>query len=273
MMTEPLVSPEWLAAHLDDPQVQPVDVRWYLTERGRGRAEYEVAHIPGASFLDVDDDLAAPRGQGPGRHPLPSPEAFAAALGAAGIPDGATVIAYDDARSVAASRLVWMLRSVGQDAAVLDGGLAAWAGPLEEGDVPASPVARRVVAWPVGRLASADEVAAAAAAGLVVDSRSAERYRGEQTPLDPRPGHVPGARSLPFDGNIGSDGRLADADELRARFASVEAGSGTIFYCGSGVTACVNLLAAEQVGLGPGRLYVGSWSGWASDPARPVARG
>src|SRR5918911_121259 len=127
MGADPLVSPEWLAAHLDDPEVRPVDVRWYLTERGRGRAEYEVAHIPGASFLDVDDDLAARRGQGPGRHPLPSPEAFAAAAGRAGISNDTHVVAYDASGGAYAARLWWLLRYFGhQRVSLLDGGWPAW---------------------------------------------------------------------------------------------------------------------------------------------------
>lgn len=248
-----------------------VDVRW--TTAGSDRDAFVAGHIPGARFVDLETDLSGEGGPVVGRHPLPSAEAFAASLGTAGVPDDVVVVAYDNGGSVAASRFVWMLRAIGQEATVLDGGLAAWEGPLESGDPAVDPIARRVVEWPAAAIADADEVAAAAAAGLVVDSRSAERYRGEQSPLDPRPGHVPGARSLPFSGNIGADGRLADLAELRARFESVDAGPDTIYYCGSGVTACVNLLAGEQAGRGRGRLYVGSWSGWATDPARPVARG
>lgn len=248
-----------------------VDVRW--TTSGSDRAAYLAGHLPGAVFVDLDEVLAGAPGPVVGRHPLPPPEVFADGLGAAGIAEGAVVVAYDDAGSVPAARLVWMLRVLGQDAAVLDGGLAAWSGPLERGDVTAPPVRRRPRPWPPAAIAGADEVAVAAAAGQVIDSRSAERYRGEASPLDPRPGHVPGARSLPYTGSLGPDGRLRSDADLRARFDAVEAGDGTIFYCGSGVSACVNLLAAEHAGVGRGRLYVGSWSGWASDPDRPAATG
>lgn len=264
-MISPFISP----ADVPDGSVL-VDVRW--TTAGSDRDGFVAGHVPGAHYLDLEDVLSGEGGAVVGRHPLPSPEAFAAGLGAAGIPDDAVVVAYDAAGSAPASRLVWMLRAIGQEATVLDGGLGAWTGPLESGDPPVEAVTRRVVEWPDGATADADEVATAAAAGLVVDSRSAERYRGEQTPLDPRPGHVPGARSLPYSDNIGADGRLAPVADLLARFERVDAGAATIFYCGSGVTACVNLLAAEQAGRGRGRLYVGSWSGWASDPSRPIAR-
>lgn len=246
------------------------DVRW--TTAGSDRDGFAAGHLPGARYVDLEDVLSGDGGPFVGRHPLPSPEAFAAGLGAAGIPDDAVVVAYDAAGSVAACRFVWMLRAIGQEAAVLDGGLGAWSGPLETGDPPPEPVTRRVVDWPGALVVDADDVAVAAAAGLVVDSRSAERYRGEQTPLDPRPGHVPGARSLPFSHSIGPDGLLAPITALNERFDSVGAGADTIYYCGSGVTACVNLLAAEQAGRGRARVYVGSWSGWATDPSRPIAR-
>ncbi len=264
-MISPFIAPDAIPAG-----ALLVDVRW--TTAGSDRGAFVTGHLPGARYVDLEAVLSGEGGPIIGRHPLPTPEAFAAGLGAAGVPDGVVVVAYDDAGSVAASRFVWMLRTVGQEAAVLDGGLASWTGPLESGDPPVVGVTRRVVEWPAGATVEADEVAAAAARGLVVDSRSASRYRGEQTPLDPRPGHVPGARSLPFSDNIGPDGRLAPVADVQARFESVGAGAGTIFYCGSGVTACVNLLAAEQAGRGRGRLYVGSWSGWATDPSRPVAR-
>lgn len=265
-----MISPFISRADVPDGSVL-VDVRW--TTAGSDRDGFVAGHLPGAHYLDLEAVLSGEGGPVVGRHPLPSPAAFAAGLGASGIPDDAVVVAYDAAGSVPASRLVWMLRAIGQEAAVLDGGLDAWTGALESGDPPAEAVTRGVVDWPDGATVDADEVATAAAAGLVVDSRSAERYRGEQTPLDPRPGHVPGAWSLPYSDNISADGRVVPVADLLARFERVDAGEDTIYYCGSGVTACVNLLAAEQAGRGRGRLYVASWSGWASDPSRPIARG
>lgn len=247
------------------------DVRW--TTAGSDLDAFVAGHIPGARFVDLEDVLSAEGGPVIGRHPLPSAEAFAAGLGAAGIPDDVTVVAYDAAQSVPASRLVWMLRAIGQEAAVLDGGLGAWTGPLELGAASVGPVTRRVIEWPAGATADADEVASTAPSGVVVDCRSADRYHGAPSPLDPRPGHVPGARSLPYTDSLEADGLLAPVAELRTRFEAIGADESTIYYCGSGVTACVNLLAAEQAGRGPGRLYVGSWSGWASDPSRPVAHG
>jgi len=273
----PLVDAAWLAEHLEDVVV--ADVRWYLDDRS-GRAEYEAGHIPGAVHVDVDTDLSAPPTRpGQGRHPLPTPETFAATMGSLGIGDDDTVVAYDDAGGAMAARLVWMLRVTGHEATLLDGGIAAWEGPLETG-----PGARRAKSrftggsWPQGHLAGFDDVSRAAEddGPVVVDARSASRYRGEPHPLDDRAGHVPGALSLPFAGNVDpATGRFLTPERLRARFAAVgiEPGTDVIAYCGSGITACHDLLAMEIAGVGPGRLFVGSWSGWSADPDRPVATG
>ena len=280
MMTEPLVSPEWLAAHLDDPQVQPVDVRWYLTERGRGRAEYEVAHIPGASFLDVDDDLAAPRGQGPGRHPLPSPEAFAAVARRAGIGRDSHVVAYDASGGAYAARLWWLLRYFGHDrVSLLDGGWPAWqaAGyPSESGAAAATP----------GDFAPAphSEMLLDAAAvdrlrhdprALLLDARASERYEGRVEPIDPQAGHIPGARSAPYAENLRGDSRMKSTEELRARYHALGADTAERIacYCGSGVTAAHNIFALLLAGRADALLYEGSWSDWSSDPDRPIATG
>lgn len=267
-MLPPFVDAEWVARHADE--VVLVDVRWYLDGRS-GREAFEAGHLPGAVFADLDADLSAPPTAAAGRHPLPAPERFAEAMSRLGITDGERVVAYDDAGGAIAARLVWMLRRLGEDAAVLDGGVGAWDGPLESG--PGEREAGRFTPrpWPAAALADADEVAQLAAGdGLVIDARAPERFRGETEPVDPRAGHVPGAVNLPFSGNL-VDGRLASADTLRRRFAAAE-GRETAVYCGSGVTACHDLLAMEQVGI-EGRLFPGSWSAWSADASRPAATG
>lgn len=270
-MPGPVVGVDWLRDHRDDVVV--ADVRWYLDGRS-GRAAYDVGHVPGAVFVDLDAWLAAPPSDAGGRHPLPDPERFAQGMAQLGIGDDDTVVAYDDAGGVIAARLVWMLRATGHDAALLDGGLAAWEGPLET--EPAARPATRFTArpWSAGVLATIDD--AADPANVVLDARERGRYRGDgPDPVDPRAGHIPGARSLPCRENLDGRGRFLPVDELRARFAAagVRAGSPVVSYCGSGVTACHNLLALEHAGLGEGRLFPGSWSQWSRDPARPVATG
>jgi thiosulfate/3-mercaptopyruvate sulfurtransferase len=266
----PVVSADWLTDHLDE--VVLCDVRWYLDGRS-GRAAYEAGHLPGAVFVDLDRVLADPPAPGAGRHPLPSPERFAADLGRLGIGDDATVVAYDDAGGTIAARLVWMLRVIGQDAAFLDGGIGAWTGVVTSDDPRRQPIDRRPVPWPPGAIADADTVAAhVGAGGTVVDARAPERYRGDVEPVDPRAGHIPGARSLPAAGNL-VDGRLLPTDALRRRIEAAGVDDAAIVYCGSGVTACHDVLAAEHAGLGRPRLFVGSWSAWSSDPERPVATG
>jgi thiosulfate/3-mercaptopyruvate sulfurtransferase len=265
-----LVDAEWLYGHLD--LVVLADVRWYLDGRD-GRAAYEAGHLPGAHFVDLDRDLSSlQKGGVAGRHPLPEPDDFAKALGRLGIGADDTVVAYDDGGGGNAARLVWMLRALGQPAALLDGGLGAWRGDLEVGpSVPRLPVFVHERPWPADRLVSADEVATAP---LILDARASERYRGDVEPVDSRAGHVPGARSAPWAANLDpATLRFLDADRLRERYSTMGAGPDTVCYCGSGVSACANLIALEHAGLGPGRLFVGSWSGWSADPARPVATG
>ncbi len=272
MPIRPVVDANWLQDWRGEPGVVVADVRWYLDGHS-GRAAYELGHIPGAVFVDPNTHLAAPPSPATGRHPLPTPEDFAAALGALGIGDDDIVIAYDDAGGSIAARLVWMLRTIGHDAALLDGGLAAWAGPLETASAERPPVRFAAVDWPADRLAGIDEVARTP---LVFDARAPERYLGDMEPIDPRAGHIPGARNVPFGANLDpATGRFLPAEQLRARFVAEGAGEGTdvVAYCGSGITACHNLLALELAGLGPGRLYPGSWSQWSSDPARPAKKG
>ena len=275
-----LVTAAWLAAHLDDPHVQPVDVRWYLTERGRGRAEYLAAHIPGASFMDVDDDLAAPRGQGPGRHPIPAPEAFAAAAGRAGIGPDTHVVAYDASGGAYAARLWWLLRYFGHPrVSLLDGGWPAWqAGgyPTERGATAVTPAV--FVPRPHPELvvdAAAVEALRHDPRALLLDARAPERYEGRVEPIDPRAGHIPGARSAPFAANLRPDGHMKSPDELRAHYAALGADPATriVCYCGSGVTAAHDIFALHLAGYPDALLYEGSWSDWCSDPRRPVATG
>ena len=269
-MIDPIVDDVWLNAHLDE--VVLADVRWYLDGRS-GRAAYDSGHLPGAVFVDLDARLAAHGDPSEGRHPLPEPSAFAAAMGSLGIGDDDTVIAYDDAGGVIAARLVWMLRATGHAAALLDGGIAAWKGPLERAAAVRSACRFTPRDWPAERLASIDD--AADPANVVIDARPRERFRGEPDPVDPRSGHIPGATSVPCREHLDESGRLLGVAELRRRLgaAGVDASRPVVSYCGSGVTACHNLLVMEHAGLGAGRLYPGSWSQWSQDPARPVATG
>jgi len=274
-----VVSADWLAAHAGDVVI--ADVRWYLDGRS-GRAAYESGHIPGAVFVDLDAALSEHGDPRDGRHPLPSPEHLAAALGALGIGDDTPVVAYDDASGGVAGRLVFMLRALGTPAALLDGGLKAHTGPLEPGaGTPPVATARTVRPWPAERLATVAEVVAVgegrAPADLrLLDARVAERYEGRVETVDPRAGHIPGARNLPVGAVLDpTTGRFADPDTLRARFAAVGVTSGdqVVASCGSGVSACILLTALEHAGLGQGRLFVPSFSGWSSDPDRRVATG
>jgi thiosulfate/3-mercaptopyruvate sulfurtransferase len=269
-MIPPFVDADWLA----DQAAVVVDVRWYLDGRS-GRAVYEAGHIPGAIFVDLDADLAGPPSDVGGRHPLPEPANFAATMEKAGIGDGDVVVAYDDQGGVYAARLVWMLRVIGQEAALLDGGFAAWPGSLETGPVQRQPTRGFTpVPWPEGQAVGIEE---AGSAPLLLDARPRERYAAEggDDPFDPRAGHIPGAVSLPCRENLGLDGRLLPVDDLRERLAAVgvEAGTPVVSYCGSGVTACHNLLVLEYTGLGEGALFPGSWSQWSRDLSREIVSG
>lgn len=262
-MIPPVVNRAWLARH---PEAVLADVRYYLDGRSAAEA-YAAGHIPGAVRVDMDAVLADPPSAEAGRHPLPAPERFAAGLAAAGIGDGATVVAYDDAGGAMAGRLVWLLRMLGEDAALLDGGLRTWNGELSA-EAPEPPPARfSPRPWPKEALATIEE---AATGECVIDARAGERYRGETEPIDPRAGHIPGARSLPLTANLAPDGRFLAPDQLRARFAGIDDAAAVISYCGSGITACHNLIALEHAGLGRGRLYPGSWSQY-SNTDRPAA--
>jgi thiosulfate/3-mercaptopyruvate sulfurtransferase len=266
----PLVTAEWLRGHISDPGVRVIDFRWYLAGR-RGAEEYaKGGHIPGAVFVDLEDVT----GKGPGRHPLPTGAQFEAALRKAGIDDSSAVVVYDDVGGSVAARLWFLLRWFGHERqALLDGGLPAWGGPLET----AAPQVRQgtFTARPPDPSRVLDFEAVKRHRGVpVVDARAGERYRGETEPIDPKAGHIPGARSAPFSGNLGEDGRFKSREDLRRRFAEigVDPEEGAVVYCGSGVNACHNLFAMELAGVKNVRLYEGSWSDWSSREA-PVATG
>jgi len=274
----PIVDPSWLHDHLaTDPTVTICHVGSMMAGPQPAH-DFEHRHLPGARFVSLDDVLAAPPSGTAGRHPLPAPADFAEALGELGITDDATVIAYDDRGGAFAGRLVWMLRILGQSAALLDGGIERWiaeSGGIEHGASTTSAVVRSVIDWPLGALADAVEVGQHITdGGVVIDSRDPARYAGEIELIDPVAGHVPGAVNLLFTYNLDTGGRFRSTDELRARFAPVIGDDDrSIVYCGSGVTACHNALAMEHAGVGLPRVYVGSWSGWIADPEHPVATG
>ena len=269
-MSEPLVSVAWLRERLGDPDLRVVDCRYRLGEPGAGEVLWREGHIPGAAFMDLDRDLAAEPGER-GRHPLPAPEDFEAAARRAGIGPDTLVIAYDEAAEGGAARLWWLLRHFGHDrVSVLDGGLRGWreeGGPLEAGA--SSP--RPARSPPCPRREIRTRAMPSRGACCSTPAR-AERYRGEVEPIDPVAGHIPGAANLPF-AEVAPGGHFLPPDELRARFEAVGAAPGRelVAYCGSGVSACVLLLAAEVAGLEGGRLYPGSWSEW-SGRGLPVQR-
>lgn len=275
----PVVSPARLAERLrEGGDLAVVDVRWYLDGRD-GHAAYLDGHLPGAVWADVDTDLSSePTSEG-GRHPLPTPEAFAGALGRLGIGDATEVVAYDDAGGSIAARLVWMLRALGSPASVLDGGIQGWDGPLETGEVRREPRTRTAIPWPADRIATTEELKDLKArpyGRLLLDARARGRYTGEEpAPVDARAGHIPGARSAEWQRNLGPDGRFVSPERLRERFATlgVEGAESVTAYCGSGVTACHDLIALEHAGFTGARLYPGSWSAWGADASLPVETG
>lgn len=294
----PLVDAATLAAALAQPDPPTVlDVRWRLADPAAGRAEYVTGHIPGAVFVDLDTEVCGPPGP-LGRHPLPDPAALQAVLRAAGVRAGHPVVVYD-AEPPAAARAWWTLRWAGHDrVALLDGGYPAWVaadGPVTTEvprPVPGSITPGDITVRP-GGLPVLDAAGAArlAADGILIDVRAAARYRGETEPIDPVAGHIPGAVNLPDTEHVGADGRFHPAERLRSRFAAigidVATGVGTEAgtevgvaegvrvgaYCGSGVTAAHTVLALHLAGRPDAELYVGSWSDWITDPARPVATG
>ena len=274
--SSPLVAAEELASRLGGPKLRVADVRWYLGQPGEGHRRYDVGHVPGAVFVDVDTDLAAPPGAG--RHPLPDPRSFAARMGALGIGDEHDVVVYDDAGGTIAARLWWMLDALGhRTVAVLDGGLPAWeaAGLALTPEAPSYPAARLTAAaggWP--RTLDRGGLKKRLGSVVLLDARAGPRYRGEMEPVDRIPGHIPTAVSAPTAGNLEKDGRFAPPARLRDRLAEVGVTSSTdvVTSCGSGITACHNALAMRVAGLPDPILYPGSYSDWSAS-GEPVATG
>ena len=274
-----LISCAQLAEHLNDPQWVVVDCRHQLSDVGYGEREYAKGHLPGAVFMHIDRDLSAAMTGRNGRHPLPDPQQLAEKLGAAGISRSTQVVVYDDDGGMYAVRLWWLLRWLGHErVAVLDGSIRRW---IQEGRPLVTDVPQRKRAVfeiePRNWVVTAADVESNLKASdfILIDARGPDRFRGENETLDPVGGHIPGARNRFFRDNLDAQGGFRSAAELRQAFLAVLAGaepSQVVMYCGSGVTACHNLLAMEIAGLPGARLYAGSWSEWCSDPARPVAR-
>ena len=281
MILTALVEARVLSQHLVDPDWIVFDCRHELADPERGRAEYAQSHIPGARFLDLDDDLSAPKTGKNGRHPLPDPEKLAKKLGEAGVDSSKQVVAYDAQGGMVAARLWWLLRWLGHlPVAVLDGGWNQWLaeGRPQTDNVPQPQQARftggaRNDCW-VGadfvREHLNDETT------VLIDARAPDRFRGQNETIDPVGGRIPYARNRFYRDNLDASGRFKSPDRLREEFRAVLGTSGpqkTVSYCGSGVSACHNLLAMEVAGLRGSRLYPGSWSEWISDPSHPVASG
>ncbi len=282
MKYQTLISIDDLAAQLGDPDWVVVDCRFWLDDTEKGRRDYRQAHIPGAVYAHLDEDLSAPVRPGEtGRHPLPPVDELAARFGRWGIADGVQVVAYDDRGGAIAARLWWLLRWLGHDdVAVLDGGWPSWVAaghPVD--DVIPMPSPRTFEPRPRPEmLITAGEVLQRVddPAFRLIDSRAPERYRGEQEPLDPVAGHIPGAVNYHFIRNLTEDECFVTRQVLRQRFLALlddVPPEQAVFYCGSGVTATHNILAVTHAGLGTPRLYAGSWSHWITDPERPVAKG
>ncbi len=275
-----LISVKDLRRHLDDPAFVIFDCRHDLMQPDAGREDYARSHIPGARFAHSDRDLAGARNGHNGRHPLPDPAVFMAWLGAHGVDRAKQVVAYDHAGGACATRLWWMLRWLGHEGvAVLDGGWDAWleaSAPVTQATPAIQPTTFS------GRhqdlAVDADYILAHLddSSVVVLDARSPERYRGDSEPIDPIAGHIPGALNRLYKANLAPDGRFRSPEELRAAFAALlgsKRPDQVVHQCGSGVSACHNILAMEIAGLTGSKLYPGSWSEWCSDPSRPVARG
>lgn len=280
-MYKTLITADTLREYLGDSRWIIFDCRFQLDDPDWGRREYGKSHISGAMYAHLDEDLAAPKGDDTGRHPLPDPDKFAQWLGLYGVEADKQVVAYDQGGGMFAARLWWMLRWLGHEAvAVLDGGWSAWTSagyPVNDKETESQPTTFeahvRDDLW-----VTTDQLASALQKSQIrlIDARGAERFRGEIEPIDPVAGHVPGAMNLPFTGNLDEGRRFKDARSLKERFESVTGdipNSEIVHMCGSGVTACHNLLAMEAAGLEDSRLYPGSWSEWITDPKRPIATG
>lgn len=277
-----LISANDLQSHLPHPDWLIFDVRHELSDPAAGRAAYATAHLPGAIFLHMDDDLSASKNGHNGRHPLPDRDLFVARLAGLGVSSHSQIVVYDAQNGMMAARLWWMLRWIGHSAvAVLDGGFPSWQaieGALTADLPPARPVGKLAPRPSLVSTVTANEVLAnlTTQSRLVLDARAADRFQGENETMDPVGGHIPGARNRCFRDNLQDNGRFKPAEQLRSEFDMVLHGIrpiDVIAQCGSGVTACHNLLAMEISGLRGAALYPGSWSEWCSDPARPIATG
>ena len=281
MVFKTLISVDSLQELQGYPRLAVIDCRFDLMNPDAGRQAYLTAHIPRARYADLNRDLSAPIGPCTGRHPLPAPDAFATRLGSLGIGNHTQVVAYDDANGSMAARLWWMLRWVGHDAvAVLDGGFKAWiasGGALESGEPkPGSEHFTAQIDFHAAVSTAELEQALSDPKLKLVDARAAERFAGHVEPIDSVAGHIPGAVNHPFTANLDADSRFLPAAELKRRWVERLAGSDAkdlVAMCGSGVTACHNLLSLEAAGLPGAKLYAGSWSEWIRDPRRPIARG
>jgi len=280
MILTALVGTDILAQHLADPDWIVFDCRHDLADPARGRADYAKSHIPGARFLHLDEDLSAPKTGKNGRHPLPDPDVLIEKLGRAGIDSRKQVIAYDAQGGAMAARLWWLLRWLGHlPVAVLDGGWKQWMaeGRPQSAEIPKAQPAR-FAGKPRDIWVNAGYVRAHLddARTVLVDARAPDRFRGQNETLDPVGGRIPGARNRFYRDNLDASGRFKAPETLRQEFSAVLGGSGpesVVHYCGSGVSACYNLLAMEFAGLRGARLYPGSWSEWCADPSRPMESG
>ena len=271
------MSAQDLKNRLDDPNLIAVDTRFNLQNPAEGREQFRKAHIPGAVYFDLDKDLSSASREHGGRHPLPDIEGLVRKLELAGIGDDTTVIAYDDTVNVFAGRLWWLLKYLGHDdVKVLDGGFSAWqkAGFETTEELPEREAATFTAQPNPEMVVDIEEVKRKLEDPNValIDSRGAERYRGDEEPMDKKAGHIPSARNLPFAGNY-ENGKLKDKGALKERFADVSNTEEVIVYCGSGVSAANNLLALSEADITGAKLYVGSWSDWSSYEDTPVETG
>jgi thiosulfate/3-mercaptopyruvate sulfurtransferase len=270
----PLVSAAWLADHIGDPAVRVIDFRWYLTDAQRGAAEYKQGHLPGAVFVNLEEVTGHLLNAG--RHPLPTKEDFERVIRSVGVNNDSAVVVYDAQSGFPSARLWWLMKYFGHDqVAILDGGLGAWTGHLTQESASPGQGDFRAREPRSEMVAEAREIAAHRDSMLLLDARAPERYRGEVEPVDPVAGHIPGAVNAPYAANLEADGRFLAAARLRERYGQLAVGDGrdVVVYCGSGVSACHNLIALELIGVQTARLYPGSWSEWSGRAGAPIETG